>query len=41
MHGTALSIAKADVQTKENIGNKVCLSITKRYNIKPFLRFSL
>jgi hypothetical protein len=27
--------------TTENISNKVCLSVAKRYNIKPFLRFSL
>lgn len=27
--------------TTENISNKVCLSVSKRYNIKPFLRFSL
>jgi hypothetical protein len=27
--------------TRENISNKVCLSVAKRYNVKPFLRFSL
>ncbi len=27
--------------TTENISNKVCLSVAKRYNVKPFLRFSL
>jgi hypothetical protein len=27
--------------TTENISNKVCLSVCKRYNIEPFLRFSL
>ena len=27
--------------TTENISNKVCISVAKRYNLKPFLRFSL
>ncbi|WP_396170798.1 DUF6922 domain-containing protein [Flavobacterium sp.] len=27
--------------TTENISNKVCVSVSKRYNVKPFLRFSL
>jgi hypothetical protein len=27
--------------TKENISNKVCISVAKRYNVKSFLRFSL
>jgi hypothetical protein len=27
--------------TTENISNKICLSVAKRYNVKPFLRFSL
>lgn len=27
--------------TTENISNKVCLSVSKRYKVKPFLRFSL
>lgn len=27
--------------TTENISNKVCISVSKRYNVKPFLRFSL
>ena len=27
--------------TTENISNKVCLSVAKRYNLKPFLRFLL
>lgn len=27
--------------TTENISNKVCISVAKRYNVKPFLRFSL
>ena len=27
--------------TTENISNKVCMSVAKRYNVKPFLRFSL
>ena len=27
--------------TTENISNKVCISVAKRYNLKPFLRFLL
>ena len=27
--------------TTENISNKVCMSVAKRYNVKPFLRFLL
>ncbi len=27
--------------TTENISNKVCVSVSKRYNVKPFLRFTL
>ncbi len=27
--------------TTENISNKVSISVAKRYNVKPFLRFSL
>lgn len=27
--------------TTENISNKVCVSVSKRYKVKPFLRFSL
>jgi len=27
--------------TKENISNKICLSVAKRYNIEPFQRFVL
>ena len=27
--------------TTENISNKVCMCVAKRYNVKPFLRFSL
>ena len=27
--------------TTENISNKVCLSVSKRYNIAPFFRYSL
>lgn len=27
--------------TTESISNKVCISVAKRYNVKPFLRFSL
>lgn len=27
--------------TTENISNKVCISVSERYNVKPFLRFSL
>jgi hypothetical protein len=34
-------IVKYLKSTKENISNKVCLSVSERYNIEPFLRFSL
>ncbi|WP_165929339.1 DUF6922 domain-containing protein [Flavobacterium hiemivividum] len=34
-------IVKYLKQTKENISNKVCLLVAKRYNVEPFLRFSL
>ncbi len=27
--------------TKERISNEVCAMVAKRYNVKPFLRFSL
>lgn len=27
--------------TKENISNKVCISVAKRYDVEPFLRYSL
>jgi len=27
--------------TTENISNKVCISVAKRYNVIPFIRFSL
>ncbi|WP_298247352.1 hypothetical protein [uncultured Christiangramia sp.] len=27
--------------TKERISNEVCILVTKRYNAKPFLRYSL
>lgn len=27
--------------TKERISNEVCVLVTKRYNAKPFLRYSL
>lgn len=27
--------------TKERISNEVCVLVTKRYNTKPFLRYSL
>ncbi len=27
--------------TKERISNEVCEMVAKRYNVKPFLRFSL
>ncbi|MGG7035699.1 MAG: DUF6922 domain-containing protein [Flavobacterium sp.] len=35
------TIVKYLKNTKENISNKVCLSVAKRYNVQPFLRFSL
>ncbi|MCF8428470.1 MAG: DUF6922 domain-containing protein [Bacteroidota bacterium] len=38
---SAKDIVKYLKLTTENISNKVCLSVSKRYNIKPFLRFSL
>jgi hypothetical protein len=34
-------IVKYLKQTKENISNKICLLVAKRYNVEPFLRFSL
>ena len=27
--------------TTENISNKVCASVSERYKVKPFLRFSI
>ena len=27
--------------TKENISNKVCISVAKRYKVEPFLRYLL
>lgn len=27
--------------TKEHISNEICVLVTKRYNAKPFLRYSL
>ena len=38
---TAKDIVKYLKLTTENISNKVCISVAKRYNVKPFLRFSL
>ena len=34
-------IVKYLKSTKENISNKVCESVAKRYNVAPFLRYSL
>lgn len=34
-------IVKCLKNTKENISNKVCVSVAKRYNVEPFLRYSL
>jgi hypothetical protein len=34
-------IVKYLKSTKENISNKVCINVAKRYNVEPFLRFSL
>ncbi|PXY46502.1 DUF6922 domain-containing protein [Flavobacterium hydrophilum] len=34
-------IVKYLKSTKENISNKVCLSVSKRYNVEPFQRFVL
>jgi len=38
---SAKDIVKYLKLTTENISNKVCVSVCKRYNVKPFLRFSL
>lgn len=38
---SAKDIVKYLKLTTENISNKVCLSVAKRYNVKPFLRFAL
>ena len=38
---SARDIVKYLRLTTENISNKVCLSVAKRYNVKPFLRFAL
>ena len=38
---SAKDIVKYLKLTTENISNKVCISVAKRYNVKPFLRFSL
>ena len=38
---SAKDIVKYLKLTTENISNKVCLSLAKRYNVKPFLRFAL
>ncbi len=34
-------IVKYLKSTKENISNKVCISVAKRYKVEPFLRYSL
>jgi len=34
-------IVKYLKNTKENISNKVCLSVAERYKVAPFLRYSL
>lgn len=38
---TASDIVKYLKLTKENISNKVCLSVADRYHVKPFQRFVL
>lgn len=38
---TSSDIVKYLKQTKENISNKVCLSVADRYHVKPFQRFVL
>jgi len=38
---SAKDIVKYLKLTTENISNKVCICVAKRYNVKPFLRFSL
>ena len=38
---SAKDIAKYLKLTQELISNKVCISVAKRYNFAPFLRFSL
>lgn len=38
---TPKTIIKYLKNTKENISNKVCISVAKRYHIEPFLRFSI
>ncbi len=38
---SAKDIVKYLKLTTESISNKVCISVAKRYNVKPFLRFSL
>jgi formate dehydrogenase maturation protein FdhE len=38
---SAKDIVKYLKLTTENISNKVCISVAKRYNVKPFHRFSL
>jgi hypothetical protein len=37
---SAKDIVKYLKLTTENISNKVCITVAKRYNVKPFLRFS-
>jgi hypothetical protein len=34
-------IVKYLKSTTENISNKVCICVSQRYNVEPFLRFSL
>lgn len=34
-------IVKYLKNTKENISNKVCISVAKRYNVEPFFRYTL
>lgn len=38
---SAKDIVKYLKLTTENISNKVCVNVAKRYNVKPFLRFTL
>jgi len=34
-------IVKYLKQTTKNVSNKICLLVAKRYNVEPFVRFSL
>jgi len=38
---TPKEIVKYLKSTKENISNKVCLNVAKRYHVAPFLRYSI